>query len=71
MSTRTVNLQSQIFSFSSLVYMTRSLVTDRDQCFWRTPQKTLLYVDDDDVLFDGERLIVVRFSSKISLLAKV
>lgn len=51
--------------------MTRSLVTDRDQCFWRTPQKTLLYVDDDDVLFDGERLIVVRFSSKISLLAKV
>lgn len=71
MSTRTVNLQSQIFSFSSLVYMTRSLVTYRDQCFWRTPQKTLLYVDDDDVLFDGERLIVVRFSSKISLLAKV
>lgn len=39
--------------------------------FLANPQKTLLYVDDDDVLFDGERLIVVRFSSKISLLAKV
>lgn len=39
--------------------------------FLANPKKTLLYVDDDDVFIDGERLIVVRLSGKISLLAKV